>query len=241
MGIIFSDRDARRIESAVLAHENRTQGGDQANRDGPRRFFQQAPLRLFKLLGSAKPPESVNAPRAIAAQPFLGDTEPELAYRDERDENGKLLPVEETIQHGIPGLYLCDGSLAWCVWAYGAWRIIQAETWPVSVQQIRADGFPTGSASCSLTIDGEAFEFELTGNATAAELLEAVREHPRLARASDVHAIGGPLDRVDINLTFGPAVGQVAPLQIDSSAMSPGHAGLRVSLISPSWSYEVDA
>lgn len=230
MGNLLSNRDMRRIEAAVRDYENRVRGSAQIPQNS-KRFFSQNQFRMFKVLAAARPPESIDDPRAVIAQPFLGDSRPELAW-DSPDE-----PVQEIIYHSLPGLHLCKDTIVWCLWAYSEWRIIHAEQWPVSVQQLRADGFPLGQASCQLIIANESLTFFISGNTTAGELLEQVREHPQISAAEDVQAIGGPLHQVDINLMFGPRLSgkEVQPLLIDSSSLNPAGSGIRVAILSPLW------
>lgn len=235
MSVIFSDRDAARTFAAVVAHENRVIADD-VQTETPRQFFQVAPLKMFKLLASAAAPASLNDPTSVDAQPFEGETVPRLVFQDERNDDGELVPITETIYHTIPGLRLCPGTIVWAVYAYGAWRIIHAEQWPVMVQQIAAEGFPDGSVGCSLTIDGTAYSFSLSTHATAAELLAAVRDHPRITDPGQVRAVGGPLTYCDINLMFGPALTgkAIEPITISNLGQAPGR-GLRVRILTPTW------
>jgi len=238
-GNLISDKDSARMEATVLDYENRILGGQAAKPPTPR-FFQTLPLRMFQLLEPAKPPESLDDPVAVQAQPFEGESVPELVYEDEVDENGDTVPVSETIYHSIPGLYLCKGTIVWAIRAYGEWRIMHAEQWPVQVQQIDAEGFPNGDAACVLTINGVDHGFQLPGDATAAELLALVRVHPEIEVSKDVQAMGGPLTYCAINLMFGPALTgkSILPIAIDNGAMSPGLSGLRIRLLAPFWSVE---
>lgn len=238
-GSLISDEDSARMEATVVDYENRILGG-QASKPPTARFFQTLPLRMFQLLDSAEPPESLDKPVAVQAQPFEGESVPELVYEDDVDENGDPVPVSETIYHTIPGLYLCTGTIVWAILAYGEWRIIHAEQWPVQVQQIDADGFPSGDAACVLTINDIDHGFQLPGDATAGELLALVRVHPEIENSKDVQAIGGPLTYCAINLMFGPALTgkEIKPLFIDNGAMSPGLSGLRLRLLAPFWAVE---
>jgi len=231
-GVILSARDAARTRRSVEHFENQVLG-QQPTDDKRRQFFQQVPFRQFQLLESAAPPESVNSPRSVAAQPFEG-IPPELTY-----ENGE--PKRETVEHAIPGLWLCDRTLVWCIWAYGAWRILHAEQWPVMVQQIDPTGFPSGSARCTLTIDEQSLEFDLPADASKSQLLELVRTHPAIkSKPQQVQAVGGPLTFCALNLMFGPQFTgrRIEPLAIDNSGMTPGQAGLRLRLLAPLWTEE---
>lgn len=239
--MLLSKRDAGRVEAAVRYYENLVRGTPQ-QQQGSRRFFTQLPFRQFKLLRPARP-GNMNSPTVVLAQPFLGDSVPQLAWESELDEDGNKVPVSEWIHHHIPGMYLCTGTHVWCLWAYSEWRIIHAEQWPVTVHQIEADGFPDGSVSCYLTLkhpeQKEPVEhaFEISTKANALELLAKIREHPLLKeRKNEIQAAGGPLSYCAINIMYGPGLTgwRIDPLMIDNHSQPVGR-GLKLRILSPLW------
>lgn len=239
MGRLLSDDDSNRLLAAVEDYENRIFGVEQPKPPTPR-FFQTVPLRLFRLIAAVSPPQSLDKPKSVLAQPFDGEDSPELSYTDEVDEDGNPVPVEELIYHTIPGVTLCADTLVWAVYAYSEWRIIHYEQWPVQVQQLDAEGFPSGSATITLTIDDVPHSFQVAGDATAGTLLAAVRDHPEIDVAKSVQAIGGPLSYCAINLMFGPTLTgkKILPMHIDNGSMNPPLSGLRVRLLAPLWAIE---
>ncbi|HCS53174.1 hypothetical protein [Rubinisphaera sp.] len=232
--IYFDSDDAMRIDRTVRHFEDQVQG--QVSTGQRRQFFDLPVLKLYLIKESAGLPESLDDSVAVKAQPFEGDTSPQLAYEEDLDEDGKPVPKLETIYHSLPGVRLCPGTLAWCVYAYSQWRIVYFEQWPVSVQQIDAEGFPSGTVACNLVIDDVTLSFDLSTDATTEQLLDLVRVHEKITDPTDVQAIGGPLTYCAINLMFGPGLTgkNVQPLQIDNLGQPLGK-GLRLRLLTPLW------